>query len=166
MASLMLHRDVLTNFGRLPAKVQKRVSELIRKFEEDSTQSSIHLERIEQAIDRKVRSARVGDDWRAIVIAPQQGETFLLMHVDHHDEAYRWCTNKRFEAHGSLGMLQVFDVQEVEGAAQRSGDGKTSQTDHNRAYPLDSLTDDELFQAGVPRPLIPAVRAIRTDSRR
>ena len=65
MASLMLHRDVLTNFGRL-AKVQKRVSELIRKFEEDSTQSSIHLERIEQAIDGKVRSARVGDDWRAM----------------------------------------------------------------------------------------------------
>ena len=163
MASLMLHRDVLTNFGRLPAKVQKRVSELIRKFEEDSTQSSIHLERIERAIDGKVRSARVGDDWRAIVIAPQQGETFLLMHVDHHDEAYRWCANKRFEAHGSLGMLQVFDVQEVEGAAQRSGDGKTSQADHSQAYPLDSLTDEQLFQAGVPRPLIPAVRAIRTD---
>ena len=163
MASLMLHRDVLTNFGRLPAKVQKRVSELIRKFEEDSTQSSIHLEKIEQAIDGKVRSARVGDDWRAIVIAPQQGETFLLMHVDHHDEAYRWCANKRFEAHGSLGILQVFDVQEVEEAAQRSGDGKSSQTDHSQAYPLDSLTNDELFQAGVPRPLIPAVRAIRTD---
>ena len=159
----MLHRDVLTNFGRLPAKVQKRVSELIRKFEEDSTQSSIHLEKIEQAIDGKVRSARLGDDWRAILIAPQQGETFLLMHVDHHDEAYRWCANKRFEAHGALGMLQVFDVQEVEEAAQRSGDGKTSQTDHSQAYPLDSLTNDELFQAGVPRPLIPAVRAIRTD---
>ena len=29
MASLMLHRDVLTGFGQLPAKVQKKVSELI-----------------------------------------------------------------------------------------------------------------------------------------
>ena len=32
------------------------------------------------------------------------------MYVDHHDEAYRWCANKQFEAHGSLGTLQVFDV--------------------------------------------------------
>ena len=103
MASLMLHRDVLTGFGRLPAKVQKKVSELIRKFQEDSTQRSIHLEKIEQALDDKVRSARLGDDWRAIVIAPERGDTFLLIHVDHHDEAYRWCANKRFEAHGSPG---------------------------------------------------------------
>jgi hypothetical protein len=29
---------------------------------------------------------------------------------------------------------------------------------------LDELTDDDLFHAGVPRPLIPAVRAIRTDA--
>ncbi len=163
MASLMLHRDVLANFGRLPAKIQKKVSELIRKFQEDSTQRSIHLEKIEQAVDDKVRSARVGDDWRAIVIAPERGDTFLLMHVDHHDEAYRWCANKRFEAHGSLGMLQVFDVEQVEEAAQRNGDGKATQTEDYRTYPLNRLTDDDLFHAGVPRALIPAVRAIRTD---
>jgi mRNA-degrading endonuclease RelE of RelBE toxin-antitoxin system len=164
MASLMLHRDVLTGFGRLPTKVQKKVSELIRKFQEDSTQRSIHLEKIEQALDDKVRSARLGDDWRAIVIAPERGDTFLLMHVDHHDEAYRWCANKRFEAHGSLGMLQVFDVAEVEEAAERSGDGNRALADDSRSYPLDELTDDDLFHAGVPRPLIPAVRAIRTDA--
>jgi hypothetical protein len=76
MASLMLHRDVLAHFGRLPSKVQKKVSELIRKFQEDNTQRSIHLEKIEQAIDDKVRSARLGDDWRAIVIAPQRGAPF------------------------------------------------------------------------------------------
>ncbi len=163
MATLMLHRDVLKEFGRLPAKVQKKVSELIRKFQEDSTQASINLEKIEQAVDDKVRSARVGDDWRAIVIAPQQGDTFLLMHVDHHDEAYRWCRNKRFEAHGALGMLQVFDIEMVENAAE-VGRPTGKMPDEAPTYPLDALSDDELFQAGVPRPLIPAIRAIRNDA--
>jgi mRNA-degrading endonuclease RelE of RelBE toxin-antitoxin system len=159
----MLHRDVLTSFGRLPAKVQKKVSELIRKFEKDSTQSSINLEKIEGATDAKVRSARVRDDWRAIVIAPEKGNTFLLMHVDHHDEAYRWCANKRFETHGSLGMLQIFDVEQVQIAAGRTGEGAAPTVYDTASYPLDNLTDDQLFQAGVPRPLVPAVRAIRTD---
>ena len=163
MASLMLHRDVLTGFGRLPAKVQKKVSELIRKFEQDSTQSSIHLEKIAGATDDKVRSARVGDDWRAIVIAPEKGNTFLLMHVDHHDEAYRWCSNKRFETHGSLGMLQVFDVEQVRVATDRMGEEVSEETHDDKIYPLGALSDDQLFQAGVPRPLIPAVRAIHTD---
>jgi len=163
MATLMLHRDVLKDFGRLPAKVQKKVSELIRKFQEDSTQASIHLEKVEQTADGKVRSARVGDDWRAIVIAPQQGDTFLLMHVDHHDEAYRWCQNKRFEAHGALGMLQVFDIEMAEAAAERNRSPKPA-PDETPEYPLDRLSNDELFQAGVPRALIPAVRAIRNDA--
>lgn len=165
MATLMLHRDVLKGFGQLPTKVQKKVSELIRKFQEDSTQASIHLEKVEDTVDDKVRSARVGDDWRAILIAPQQGDTFLLMHVDHHDEAYRWCRNKRFEAHGTLGMLQVFDIDMVEEAAARS---RTSSDialkEALDSYPLDRLSDDQLFQAGVPRALIPAVRAIRNDA--
>jgi mRNA-degrading endonuclease RelE of RelBE toxin-antitoxin system len=163
MATMMLHRDVLKEFGRLPAKVQKKVSELIRKFQVDSTQASINLEKIEQTVDEKVRSARVGDDWRAIVIAPQQGDTFLLMHVDHHDEAYRWCRNKRFEAHGSLGMLQVLDVEQVEQAAVSVRPVAETVEIEASSYPLDALDDDELFQAGVPRALIPAVRAIRTD---
>jgi len=163
MAQLMLHRDVLTEFGSLPAKVQKKVSELIRKFQEDSKQASIHLEKVERVVDDKVRSARLGDDWRAIVIAPQQGETFLLMHVDHHDEAYRWCRNKRFEAHGALGVLQVFDTEEVREAAERIRPAAPA-PELATTYALDALSDDELFQAGVPRPLVPAVRAIRDDA--
>jgi mRNA-degrading endonuclease RelE of RelBE toxin-antitoxin system len=160
MAELMLHRDLLRTFGALPSKVQKRIYELIRKFDDDSTQKSIHLEPYGEARDPKVRSARVGDDYRAIVIAPEQGDTFLLMHVDHHDEAYRWCRNKQFEAHGSLGTLQVFDVVEaakaVQKPAQPPGAGQAR-------YPLEDLSDEDLFHAGVPAALIPAVRAVRTD---
>jgi len=163
MAQLMLHREVLNNFGRLPSKVQKKVYELTRKFEEDSTQASIHLEPVKAARDSKVRSARVGDDFRAIVIAPEQGDVYLLTHVDHHDEAYRWCKNKQFEAHGALGTLQIFDIEEVNKAVAPA-QSQQAEPVLAKLYPLDNLDDDELFQAGVPKALIPAVRAVRTDS--
>lgn len=157
----MLHREVLKNFGKLPSKVQKKVYELIRKFEEDSTQASIHLEPLQPMVkDKKVRSARLGDDYRAIVIAPEKGDTFLLMYVDHHDEAYRWCANKQFEAHGALGTLQVFDVEEV----QQVVDGELIQPTEAEHYPLDDLSDDDLFHAGAPKALIPAIRAVRSDT--
>ena len=168
MAKMMLHRDVLKNFGKLPAKVQKKVVELTRKFEGDSTQASIHLEPINAAKDSKVRSARVGLDYRAIVIAPEKGDTFLLMHIDHHDEAYQWCLNKRFEAHLALGTLQVFDVEQAErslqAVEQEEADAAPIEPAEKRPnYILQALTDDELFQAGVPEALIPAVRAVRSD---
>ncbi len=160
MARLMMSRDVLKDFGGLPVKVQKKVFEFVRKFQEDSTQSSIHLEPYAEAVDQKVRSARIGDDYRAIVIAPERGDNYLLMHVDHHDEAYRWCKSKRFEAHQALGVLQVFDVQEAQAAAEAHAEKYSADAS---AYPLDKLSDNDLFHAGVPRALIPAVRAIKND---
>lgn len=156
----MIHRDVFQNYGRLPVKVQKKVFEFFRKFEEDSTQSSIHLEHYTEAVDQKVRSARIGDDYRAIIIAPERGDTYLLIHVDHHDEAYRWCKNKQFEAHLALGILQVFDIQEVQAVAEAQAEKYSADTS---AYPLDNLSDNDLFHAGVPRALIPAVRVIKND---
>jgi mRNA-degrading endonuclease RelE of RelBE toxin-antitoxin system len=162
MAQMMLHRDVLKTFGRLPAKVQKKVYELIRKFEEDPKQAGIHLEQLNGMRDAKVRSARVGDDYRAIVIAPDRGDIFLLMHVDHHDEAYQWCRNRQFEAHGTLGTLQVFDVEQAKRAV--AADRPTPAVSAAASdYPLVALTDQELYEAGVPQALIPAVRAIHDD---
>ena len=162
MAQLMLHRDVLKTFGRLPAKVQKKVYELIRKFEQDSKQASIHLETLRGTRDPKVRSAKVGNDYRAIVIAPEQGDTYLLMHVDHHDEAYQWCRNRQFEAHGSLGTLQVFDVEQANRSVADDA-LPAPRTEASSAYPLDALSEQQLFEAGVPRALIPAVRAVHDD---
>ena len=165
MAQLMLHRDVLKRFGKLPAKAQKKIYELTRKFEADSTQSSINLEQLTGlAKDPKVRSARVGDDYRAIVIAPEVGDIYLLVHVDHHDEAYAWCKNKRFEAHTSTGTLQIFDVEEaVEKASTLEHENYGNPDLTKEVYALDRLSDEEVFQAGVPEALIPAVRAVRND---
>ena len=162
MAQLMMHREVLAGFGKLPAKVQKKVVELHRKFEIDSTQASINLEKLQPMTkDPKVRSARLGDDYRAIVIAPDKGDTFVLMHIDHHDKAYRWCENKLFEAHGAIGVFQVVNVGEAERVAEEVKAQK------NQApvidYRLNTLSDDELFQAGVPEALIPSVRAVQSD---
>ncbi|MBU2648706.1 AAA family ATPase [bacterium] len=161
MAKLMVHRELFKTFGRLPSKVQKKVYELMKKFEEDSIQASLHLEKVNNVKDKKVRSARVGDDYRAIIIAPEQGDTYLLMYVDHHDEAYRWCGNKQFETHTSLGSFQVFDV----GAAQELVSQEQFQPkEEEESYILDDFSDDELFKAGVPESLIPAVRAVKDDN--
>jgi hypothetical protein len=162
MAKMMLHRDVLKNFGKLPTKVQKKVYELTYKFENDSTQASLHLEPIEAAKDKKARSVRVGLDYRAIVIAPEKGDTYLLMHIDHHDEAYQWCMNKQFEAHMALGTFQVFDVELAEQSISDAEEAAHYQAEAE-AYVLQKLSDQELFQAGVPEALIPAVRAVRND---
>jgi len=161
MSKIIITKNFIESLNKLPSKIQKKCLEFIEKFRLDSKQPSIHLEPYHEAIDKKVRSARIGDNYRAIIIAPEAGNDFILMHIDYHDEAYKWCQNKRFEAHTTAGTFQYYDVKVVEDTIESRKTDVPTHGDHK--YPLDRLTDKELFEAGVPKALIPSVRAIRSD---
>jgi len=112
-------------------------------------------------LDEKVRGADLPDGYRAIVIAPEQGDTFLLVHIDSHDRAYDWAKNKRFEVHGKTQAFQIYDVQETKQVLEETT--VDINQDLEPSYSLQKLTDDELFQAGVPQLLIPAIRQVKSD---
>jgi len=159
MAKIALHKNFIKNFYKLPNKVQKRVSEFVDKFQKDPYDPSLHLHPVKESmLDKKVHGANLPDGYRAIIIVPDKGDTFLLVHIDTHDEAYNWARNKRFEVHEATGIFQIFDVEQIEKITEDSVSPK-SQND----YPLSRLSEEELFQAGVPHPLIPAVMAVRND---
>lgn len=161
MAQLMVHRNIFKTFGKLPIKVQKRMAEFIERFQKDPTDISLGVHSVKESmVDPKVRGASLPDGYRAIIIAPEKGDTYMLVHVDTHDEAYDWARNKRFEVHEMTGYFQVFDIKEIEAATNEVVQGVGAPSID---YVLGHLTDDELFNAGVPRPLIPAVRAVRSD---
>lgn len=162
MARLMVHRNILKNFHKLPSKVQKRVSELIDEFQADPQSPAIGMHPLPGTmLDPKVRGVKkLPDGYRAIVIAPEVGDTYVLVHIGTHDEAYEWASNKRFEVHGMTGVFQVFNAEEVQAVASETKRPRTAELE----YSLMRLSEDELFAAGVPRPLIPAVRSIRSDA--
>ena len=160
MAHLMMHAQVLKHFHKLPKKVQKKVPELIEKFQINPWDTAIGLHGLKESmLDHKVRGADLPDGYRAIVIAPEQGDTFLLVHIDSHDRSYAWAKNKRFEVHSSTGAFQIFDVQETTEALHDAVTPTPTVDD----YPLQNLADDDLFHAGVPQLLIPAVRHVKSD---
>jgi superfamily I DNA/RNA helicase/mRNA-degrading endonuclease RelE of RelBE toxin-antitoxin system len=155
----------------LPRKAQRKADELLRKLMTDPRQASIHYEPIRGAHDRQLRSLRVGDDYRAVIRAPETGEVFLLLWVDHHDEAYRWAASKQTEVHPATGTLQLFDVEGAARALTSLGGEETERQAPQGSAPAEvegprlfaAFTDDEVFHAGVPRALIPAVRAVLTE---
>ena len=160
MAQLMLHRDLLKDFGRLPVQVQKKIATFIDRFKADPADPSLHVHALEGTmLDSKVRGADLPSGFRAILIAPEKGDTYIMVHVDKHDEAYEWARRKRFEVHKLTGIFQMFDagaVAAVAKAQEPAGHQKNS-------YAFARLSEEQLFQAGVPRPLIPAVMAVTSD---
>ncbi len=159
-ARLALARSFLDSYSALPAKIQKKVRELTDRFQEDATRSGLNFEHVAQARDPKVRSLRVDQTYRAIVVQPPTGNTLLCVWVDHHDEAYQWARNKRFEVNPVSGTMQVYTAEEeLSEAPERS----TSDAAFKPAALFADVDDEQLLLAGVPAPLLASVRAIETE---
>ena len=160
-ARVALSKDFLEAYSKLPKKIQKKTREFTEKFQKDPTQPGINFERIGSAVDDKVRSVRIDQAYRAIVIHPPNGDVFLCVWVDHHDEAYRWVQNKRFEVNPSSGSLQLFEV--IEGGAITEPTPEELAAQYGPAPLFDGVDDEDLIFAGVPQVLLPTVRGLRTE---
>ena len=158
-AKVALSKDFLESYSKLPKKHQKKVREFTEKFQKDPTQPGINFERLGGSVDDKVRSVRIDQAYRAIVIHPPKGDVFLCVWVDHHDDAYRWAENKRFEVNPRSGSLQLFEAVEGGQVSAAAAAGA-----HSGAPLLfDELDDEDLIFAGVPLPLLETVRSLQSD---
>lgn len=157
--TVAISSDFLTAFARIPKAQQKKVREFITRFELDPTAASLNYERI-QARDPRVRTVRIDLSYRAIVLHPQKGDVYLLVWVDHHDQAMAWAENKLFEVNPVTGALQVIDAVAVEQVAAAQA---PAQPKPLAAYgPYETFADAELLRTGIPQPLLPSVKALAT----
>ncbi len=151
--------DFLSAFARIPRKQQSKVLEFIRKFRADPTTPGIHYEKIQNAQDPKLRSVRIDQAYRGIVMKAEGGDVYLLLWVDHHNEAYRWAVNKVCSVHPETGSLQVYEVETVESPPA----GEVAATAPAGALFKD-VRDRHLRRLGVPEPLLPMVRRLQTEA--
>lgn len=164
-AHLALARSFLESYSRLPQKIQKKVREFTERFQEDPTRSSLNFERLKGAKDPKVRSLRVDQAYRLIVLQPDRGDVLLCVWVDHHDEAYRWVERKTFEINPLSGVMQVYSVEEGQQAlkAVEVSPAPPKAQAKAPARLFAAIDDEELLLAGVPQPLLASVRALQSD---
>ena len=104
----------LESFSRLPQEQRKKVRELLAKFRADPTAPSINYEPIRDVRDNRVRTLRIDRTYRAVMLHPRTGADYVLVWVDHHDEAMAWASRKEFAVNPVTGAMQVIDTQFVE----------------------------------------------------
>ena len=141
--------DFLTAFARLPRPIQGKVTVFINKFRNNPTSPGINYEKISKGVDKKIYSVRIDDTYRGIVAREQDTGVYLLLWVDHHDEAYDWASRKRCEVNPKTGAVQIFDVQTV--AEEIAVPAEESL--------FKAVTDEQLLEIGVPEEQLGFVHA-------
>ncbi|MEZ7890772.1 MAG: 3'-5' exonuclease [Candidatus Wallbacteria bacterium] len=160
-AKISIGIDFLYAFSKISHNEQKRVREFIEKFQENPLSKAINYEQIHDFKDKNLRTARIDSSYRAIIFHPEQGNNFILVWVDHHDEAMEWARNKKFDVNKFTGAIQVFDYKFI--------DNFKTEEEKKWEFTTKSLfhkfQDDDLLLLGVPEPLLETVKKIDTEAK-
>jgi len=175
--TVAISQDFMMAFAKIPKAQQKKVIEFVTKFRYDPRSPGINYERINDARDASFRSVRIDQAYRGIILKPDQGDVFVLLWVDKHDDAYSWATKHTCQVHPETGTLQVFETQAAEQPAviERpeleleappapvpSPVAAPIETEEHRP-PLFELTETELLSLGVPSDLVSAVQDLSSE---
>ena len=146
--------DFLTSFSNIPQSQQKRVREFIEKFRDNPASAGINYEKIHDVKDKNIRTVRISESYRAVVLHPEEGNIYMLVWVDHHDEAMAWARNKKFDINPHTGAIQVIDYDVIE----KREDEPVAEEETL----LKDIKDKSLLRCGVPEPLLKIVRNMKT----
>ena len=148
---IAISSDFLNAFARLPRQIQGKVTEFVNKFRNDPTSPGINYEKLSQCVDKKMYSVRIDDTYRGIVVRQPETGVYLLLWVDHHDEAYQWAARKRCDVNPKTGAIQIYDMQIT----------RTEETVKDKPSLFASATDEDLLTMGVPEEQLAYVKSFK-----
>ena len=153
--------DFLKSFAAIPRDQQQAVLSFVAKFRQNPMASGINYERIHDAGDQNMRSVRITDGVRGIVLKPVVGNVYCLLWVDRHDDAYQWARRHRVAIHPDVGSIQIYAVEEMASPA--------STIKSPAAKPVSeglfaALKDREIRRLGVPDEMLSAVRDASSEA--
>jgi superfamily I DNA/RNA helicase len=158
MATLVFAKDFLDDFAKLQPPVRQKVRELPDKFE-DAVHTGVHLEKLTAARDDRVRTVRVDQFWRGVVV--RLGEArYALLRVLPHDDAIDWAGRQRFGVNPVTGLVEILDVPAVE---QKVG-AMTAAVPAEASRLFADLRDRDFAAVGIDEELVPLLRRIVDDA--
>ena len=149
--------DFFPAVTKLPANIQAKVNNLVMKFQRNPKSPGLNYETL-NVRDNNMRSLRVDQAYRVILTAPEDGNVYLFLWVDHHDKAYEWAERHTCKVNPNTGTVQLYS------AVQKTADYEEAVGDSGQvSLAFDVLKDRQLLKLGVPEEQISIVRTVSSE---
>ena len=139
----------------LPKKIQTKVVNFQKKFRECTTANGMHLEPIAQFNDASMRTARIDDNYRAVIGLID--DNAYLLYVGTHENAYNWGIRKKLVWNDHTQACQLVTIQQTTETVV-----KTEESESKETYPYANVSEEQWLKIGVPEELIPQVGLIKS----
>jgi superfamily I DNA/RNA helicase len=154
--------ECMNAFASIPRNAQNRVLQFFSKFMKNPLSKGINYEKINDAADPAYRSVRIDQNFRGIVRKPNKGNTFLLIFVAKHDDAYDWACRKKCQVNQYTGSMQVFEANTTK--IDETQQSHNSLVEDNSLKVSIGLTREKLNLIGIPQEYTSSVFNITTIS--
>lgn len=159
MPTLGLHKDFLREFAQLEKKVRTKVADAFDKFEHSSA-SGQHLEKLSHGRDPRLKTIRIDKFYRGVVLAPDGGDSFLLLKVLPHDDAIDWALKHRATVNAATEGIELRNDIALEQLAP----GLKLATGGRGAQPLFlHVSDADLTRLGIDEQILPIARRLDSE---
>nr|MBC8550092.1 UvrD-helicase domain-containing protein [Candidatus Brocadiales bacterium] len=142
---------------KLPPNIQAKVNQLVLKFQTNPKSPGLNFEKLNATKDKYMRSIRVDQAYRVIVLAPEQGNVYLFLWADHHDKAYEWASIHQCKVNPNTGSIQLYSTE-------TEPDVDYALHDLKQTGLFDSLKDRQLLKLGIPDEQLEIVRGVTSEA--
>ncbi|MFI5802218.1 UvrD-helicase domain-containing protein [Streptomyces sp. NPDC051561] len=158
MATLGIHKDFLMEFARLERHVQKRVHEVLGRFQQDP--AAHPLTKLTNALDPRIRTIQIDPSMRGVVLTLDARDCFLLLKVLPHEDAIAWALKHRVTINSATQGIELRDAA----ALQQATAGIAVQSPVDARHLFAHVPDKELLRLGIDADLLPLVRSLSAEA--
>ena len=150
MPRLAIDATCLPQYDRLDRPTRERLAAITRKFRELPlpallSHPDLRIRELPEGQDPRIRTFRISDSWTGVLLAPESGETFLLVHLLPRENAEQWAADQRHDVNRVMGTLERRNATAL---AQHTAAPATPPAPTRPAL-FSDISDEALRQLGV-----------------
>lgn len=155
MVELAIDRGFLSAYAKLQRPLQQAVLAAISKFAEH-THAGLHMEKLTGARDPNIRTIRINNFYRGLVLA-LGGEKYVLFDVLGHEDTYAQAVRRVYGVNQALGILQVRDQAGIEELERSLAPAEPAEG------MFDGVSTTDFQQLGIEKDLAGLARLLKTE---
>ena len=94
----------------LDGSIAQKILSFITKLQTDPTSPGLDLKTPEGVSDKRIKTARVNDFWRAVLLELNPFTAYTLVAVKPHDDAYVFAASLEYNVNQASGALEIVDT--------------------------------------------------------
>lgn len=160
-----IHDLFQNSYDELDGSVKSRVLNFIMKLQQDPDASGLDFKRPKGAANKHVRTARVTDNYRAVLVnagAEDDNSRLYLVAVKKHDDAYKFAETLTLQVNEKTGAAELYDPIALGAAMDNARAESSAVVDATPLMPA-SVSQTDLERFGVAPDVAAELKQITTE---